>query len=65
MADQLVWFENLSRTDVAIAGGKGANLGEAVRSSAPSEDTASTSFAGMHETLRTSLAKSRSSPSLA
>ena len=31
MADQLVWFENLSRTDVAIAGGKGANLGELSR----------------------------------
>jgi pyruvate,water dikinase len=29
------WFEQLSRDDVAIAGGKGANLGEMTRAGLP------------------------------
>ncbi|MDQ3263759.1 MAG: phosphoenolpyruvate synthase [Myxococcota bacterium] len=35
MAEQIVWFDGLSRTDVAIAGGKGANLGEMTRAGLP------------------------------
>ncbi|MGI5862098.1 MAG: PEP/pyruvate-binding domain-containing protein, partial [Myxococcales bacterium] len=31
----IAWFENLSRNDVAIAGGKGANLGELTRAGFP------------------------------
>jgi pyruvate,water dikinase len=35
MASYIIWFEELSRNSVAIAGGKGANLGEMVRAGLP------------------------------
>lgn len=35
MAGQIVWFDALSRADVALAGGKGANLGELTRAGLP------------------------------
>ncbi|MDX2055031.1 MAG: phosphoenolpyruvate synthase [Polyangiaceae bacterium] len=35
MAAQIVWFEALSRKDVAIAGGKGSNLAEMTRAGLP------------------------------
>ncbi len=35
MAGQIVWFDGLSRADVALAGGKGANLGELTRAGLP------------------------------
>jgi pyruvate,water dikinase len=35
MPEQIIWFENLGRADVAIAGGKGANLGELARAGLP------------------------------
>ena len=31
----VVWFETLGRGDVAVAGGKGANLGELTRAGLP------------------------------
>lgn len=33
--DDLVWFKDVTRDDIAIAGGKGANLGELYRSGIP------------------------------
>ena len=35
MANIIRWFEDLSRTDIPVAGGKGANLGELVRAGLP------------------------------
>ena len=35
MPERIVWFESLLRGDVAIAGGKGANLGEMARAGLP------------------------------
>jgi len=32
---RIVWLDELTRNDVAIAGGKGANLGELVRAGVP------------------------------
>ena len=60
----IVWFEEVSKGDVGLVGGKGANLGEltqelesrgsqllAVRSSARDEDQEHASFAGVHVSL--------------
>ena len=58
----VVWFKDLSRTDVAFAGGKGANLGEMARSGMPVPDgfvlttaafLAALDAAGVREELRT------------
>lgn len=35
MADFVAWFEQLGRADIAVAGGKGANLGELTRAGLP------------------------------
>jgi pyruvate,water dikinase len=35
MSEFIAWFEQLSKQDVALAGGKGANLGELVRAKLP------------------------------
>lgn len=35
MTSVIAWFDHLSRADLAVAGGKGANLGELVRAGLP------------------------------
>ncbi|MDC0720846.1 phosphoenolpyruvate synthase [Nannocystis bainbridge] len=38
MTESIVWFKDLSRTDLPLAGGKGANLGEMARNGMPVPD---------------------------
>lgn len=35
MAERILWLADIGRQDVALAGGKGANLGEMIRSGFP------------------------------
>ena len=51
MTDSIVWFEQLSRTDTAVAGGKGANLGELTRAGLPVPPGFVLTPAAMHHAL--------------
>ncbi len=48
----LIWFENLTRKDVALVGGKNSSLGEMVRSLAPKGIRVPPGFATTSETFR-------------